>query len=125
VAGKLRGRCVGAVPTADGPPGRLFYLVDSLSGIRFLVDSGAAFSVLPHQSGEAASGPALRGADGSRIACWGRRTTAAMFGGRRFQWNFLLAAVAFPIIGSDFMSHFNLVLDFAGGVLSSSNGKWS
>jgi hypothetical protein len=48
-----------------------------------------------------------------------------MFGGRRFQWNFLLAAVAFPIIGSDFMSHFNLILDFAGGVLSSSNGKWS
>jgi hypothetical protein len=47
-----------------------------------------------------------------------------MFGGRRFQWDFLLAAVAFPIIGSDFMSHFNLVLDFAGGVLSSSPGTF-
>jgi hypothetical protein len=54
---------VGAVPTADGPPGRLFYLVDSLAGTRFLVDSGAAFSVLPHKSAEPASGPALRGAE--------------------------------------------------------------
>jgi transposase InsO family protein len=49
---------------------------------------------------------------------------AAEFGGRRFNWDFLQAAVSFPIIGSDFLTKFNLILDFAGGVLSNKQGNW-
>jgi RNase H-like domain found in reverse transcriptase/Reverse transcriptase (RNA-dependent DNA polymerase)/Integrase zinc binding domain len=110
--------------SSDGPPGRLFYLVDSVSGTRYLVDSGAAFSVLPHQSQEPPRGPALRGADGSRINCWGRAQTAVVAQGRRFDWNFLQAAVAFPILGSDFLTFFKMVLDFECGVLANKKRTW-
>jgi hypothetical protein len=49
---------------------------------------------------------------------------AAEFGGHRFNWDFLQAAVSFRIIGSDFLTNFNLILDFAGGVLSNKQGNW-
>jgi hypothetical protein len=37
-------------------PGLLVYINDQLSGQRFLVDTGAAFSILPHHSSEPATG---------------------------------------------------------------------
>jgi hypothetical protein len=45
----------------------------------------------------------LSGADGASIKCWGRRSEVIVAGGRRFQWNFLEAAVSFPILGADFL----------------------
>jgi hypothetical protein len=44
--------------------------------------------------------------------------------GRRFSWNFLLANVAFPILGSDFLAFLNLILDFSGGVLFNKKRGW-
>ena len=32
-------------------------------------------------------------------------------GGRRYTWDFLLADVALPIIGADFLRHFGLLMD--------------
>ena len=40
-----------------------------------------------------------------------------MFHGRRFTWNFLLAAVSFPIVGVDFLRHFQLMVDSAANML--------
>jgi hypothetical protein len=40
-----------------------------------------------------------------------------MFHGRRFTWNFLLAAVSFPIVGVDFLRHFQLMVDPAANML--------
>ncbi len=34
-----------------------------------------------------------------------------MAGGRRMWWNFVLANIAFPIVGADFLKHFGLVVD--------------
>ncbi len=45
-------------------PGQLFHVVDSLSKRRFLVDTGAAYSIFPHTSPEQPSGPALQGPGG-------------------------------------------------------------
>jgi len=39
------------------------------------------------------------------------------FGGKKFAWNFLLAAVAYPILGADFLKHFGLAVDPAAGGL--------
>ena len=88
------------------------------------MDSGAAFLVLPHTSTEPTCGPALHGADGSWINCWGRRQKDVVAAGRRFSWNFLLANVAFPILGSDFLAFFKLILDFSGGVLFNKKRSW-
>jgi hypothetical protein len=40
-----------------------------------------------------------------------------MFHGRRFTWNFLLAAVSFIIVGVDFLRHFQLMVDPAANML--------
>jgi hypothetical protein len=79
-------------------------VIDSISKRRYLVDTGASFSVLPFFSAAAPTGPRLSGPDGASIPCWGYKRHFLVFG--RFVWCFLLAAVKFPIVGVDFLKHF-------------------
>jgi hypothetical protein len=99
LAGKLgsRGRLNAVVP------GSLVHIVDQLSGRRYLVDTGASFSIFPHKSSTPPSGQKLTGPDGQLIPCWGEKRIVLVFHGRRFAWTFLLADVQFPIIGVDFL----------------------
>ena len=48
---------------------------------------------------------------------FGSRQIALQFGSRRFEWNFLLADVSMPILGSDFLRHHHLLVDIAGSCL--------
>jgi hypothetical protein len=57
------------------------------------------------------SGPALTGAAGQPISCWGDKFFHLSFGGQKFIWPFLQAAVQFPIIGADLLRHFGLLVD--------------
>ena len=50
-------------------------------------------------------------ADRSRIKCWGSLRRSLLVANRGYTWNFLKAAVAFPIIGADFLAAFDLVVD--------------
>ena len=100
---------VAAVPT--GRPGLLLILTDTVSNLWFLVDTGSAYSIIPHHSVEPATGPRIMAADRSPIPCWGEEKRVITSAGRRFQWTFLLAAVAFPILGADFLRHFDLMVD--------------
>jgi hypothetical protein len=79
----------------------------------FLVDTGAVFSVLPFSSVQAANGPAISSASGQPIKCWGWQDSVVKFGDRQFRWRFLLAAVSFPLLGADFLEHYELVVDLA------------
>jgi hypothetical protein len=65
-------------------PGLLFHVVDSLSKRRFLVDTGAAYSIFPHTSPELPSGPALQGPGGQAIPCWGEKELQMQIGDRLF-----------------------------------------
>jgi hypothetical protein len=98
-------------------PGQLVHITDQFTQQRFLVDTGAAYSVFPHSSSGFPSGPALSGAAGQPIPCWGERQLHLSFGGQDFSWPFLLAAVQFPIIGVDFLRHFGLLVDPAANQL--------
>ncbi len=98
-------------------PGQLVHIMDQSSNRRFLVDTGAAFSVFPHSSPDPPCGPALAGAAGQSIPCWGEQQFQLSFTGKAFSWPFLLAAVQFPIIGVDFLRHFGLLVDPAGNRL--------
>ena len=86
----------------------LIFLRDEVTGHKFLVDTGASLSILPHQSHSATSGPKLVGADGKAIPAWGFRETAVQFGPHKFTFKFLLAAVASPILGFDFLAKHGL-----------------
>jgi len=100
-----------ATTTAAGPPGRLGLLVDDSSSTQYLVDTGSVYSLLPHTSSTPADGPALVSADKSPVKCWGATYMQVQVQNKVFKWRFLLAAVAFPIIGGDFLRHFDLKVD--------------
>ncbi len=88
-----------------------------------VVDTGLAFSIMPWQSSAPPSGPSLAGADGRRIPCWGERLFTVTIGGVPRQWQFLLAAVSFPILGVDFLRHHSLVVDVANLRLSATGRR--
>lgn len=97
------------------PLSRLFFLIDKVSGLRFLVDTGAEVSVIPQTASEVASplpGLVLRAANGSPINTYGQRHLTLNLSLRRsFPWIFTIAAVPFAILGIDFLRHFDLLVD--------------
>ncbi len=87
-AGKLAGRATAAVTVKPGLPGRLGLLRDTVSGVAYLIDTGAVFCVLPHSSSEPPSGPRISAADGFNIPCWGSIVVEVAASGRFFKWPF-------------------------------------
>jgi hypothetical protein len=106
-------------------PGRLVHVLYQTSNRRFLVDTGASYSMFPHRSATPPSGPRLSGPSGSHIPCWGEKELTLSFSGRQFIWIFLLADVQFLILGVDFLRHYRLLVDPAANkqVLSSPVGQ--
>jgi hypothetical protein len=49
--------------------GQLIHMLDQISNRRFLVDTGASYSILPHHSSLPASGQKLYGPAGQPIPC--------------------------------------------------------
>ncbi len=80
LAGKLESR--GRLNTVI--PGSLAHIVDQSSGRRFLIDTGASFSIMPYKSSLKPQGQRLAGPDGQSIPCWGERKMDLIFNGRRF-----------------------------------------
>lgn len=95
-------------------PRRLF-LTDRVSRIQFLIDTGADLCVYPRsvvQGQRDKSDYSLSAANGTTIATYGTITLALDFGLRRvFTWRFVVADVSKPIIGVDFLSHYDLLVD--------------
>ncbi|KAL6483353.1 hypothetical protein MHYP_G00082250 [Metynnis hypsauchen] len=81
---------------------------------RHAVSRGAQLSVLPASVSDVESGctgPVLEAANGSSIPTYGQRPVPLCFGGQRFTWNFVLAKVSTPLLGADFLSANNLLVD--------------
>ncbi len=106
---------LGRLNTID--PGVLVHVVDQISGRRFLVDMGAALSIIPHSSSLPASGRGTVGPTGLPIKCLGEREAQLQLSGQRFKWTFLQAEVQMAILGIDFLRAFKLSEDPAAGKL--------
>lgn len=92
---------------------RLF-VTDKSTLISFLVDTGADLSILPPNNIERKniSEYKLYAANGTEIKTYGQKILNLNLGLRRdFKWSFLLADVTKPIIGADFLRHFDLTVD--------------
>ena len=113
--------CLGklSVQTTIGAvvPGKLLHVIDSSSCLKFLVDTGASYSLFPHKSTQLPFGPILKTPNGMSIPSWGESVKTMAFDNRCFTWSFLLADIEFPILGADFLRHFKLVVDLANGQL--------
>ena len=96
-------------------PSHLFFVTDSNSGYHFLVDTGAEVSVLPPSGTERKhpqGGCNLLAVNGSAITTYGKRSLTLNLGLRRtFRWVFIVANVQSPILGADFLRHYNLLVD--------------
>ena len=114
VRGKRTSRQHLVAPAVGHDTRRLFYISDTLSGHRFLVDTGAQVSVIPARKPDIHSGPAefnLKAANGSSIRTFGNRTVPLKFNSHRYEWQFIIADVSQPLLGADFLCHYGLLVD--------------
>ncbi|GFW07522.1 uncharacterized protein TNCV_3916551 [Trichonephila clavipes] len=93
---------------------RLF-LLDRKSGQKFLIDSGSEICVIPPSptmNKSPQSNFSLFAANNTKIPAYGMVRKELNLGLRRpFIWTFIIADVSSPIIGADFLKHFNLLID--------------
>ena len=112
---KRPGQSLAATSVPGLVPSRLFYVSDRVCGLRFLVDTGAEVSVLSPSRTERKFPKAsltLQAVNGSPIQTFGTGSLTLSLGLRRtFRWVFIVADVAQPILGADFLRHFNLLVD--------------
>ena len=113
LVGKRQGR-PSVVAQAAGSIQGLFYLHDKISKRRFLVDTGAEVSVIPASGLDTRtrhSGPPLLAANRSSIRTYGMRALSLRFGSSTYKWNFVVADVARPLLGADFLRSNSLLVD--------------
>lgn len=110
---KLKRSTLAAVGDRSHISRRLF-LTDRSSGSRYLIDTGADISVIPpsYSDRRKKTDRKLYAANGTSINIYGERLLVLSLGLRRnFTWNFVIADVQSPIIGADFIHHYNLLVD--------------
>nr|VZI23835.1 unnamed protein product [Spirometra erinaceieuropaei] len=95
--------------------GRTFYVCDTATRRRFLVDTGAQISVVPPTAADRrfpSPGLYLQAANCSPIPTFGSLSLTLNIGLRRsFTWIFVIADVPHAILGSDFLAEFDLLVD--------------
>lgn len=112
--GKLASRPCLAATMAGQATSSLFFVWDRLAGRNFLVDTGAEISVLPPTGPERRANPSdktLVAANGTKIRTYGSRSISMAFPSGRFNWKFVLADVARPLLGADFLRAHALLVD--------------
>ena len=102
---------------------QLPFLIDQISKGHFLIDSGAAISLLPYRHGFCADSKAsqvkfsVKSANGSNINTYGQVVVPLSFAGKTHKHTFTCADVSQPILGIDFLSSHKAVIDFQCNVL--------
>lgn len=90
-------------------------MTDKTTGLGFLVDTGAEVSVIPSSAvfrKRRQTTSSLQAANKTPIATYGEQSLSLNIGLRRtFRWIFLIADVAYPILGADFLRHYNSLVD--------------
>lgn len=119
-AGKRTGQRV-TVASVGQNRSRLFYIRDRTTTKRFLIDTGAAVSVVPpvrcdlYNRGK---GPYLQAANRTKIDTFGHKSLTLDIGLRRnFPWVFVIADVETAILGCDFLRYFGLLVDIRNNTL--------
>lgn len=103
-------------------------IVDEHSSLKFLIDTGADVSALPYDPADktvkfAETFP-LFAANGTSIKVYGIKEIELNLGLRRsFTWKFFVADIQTPIIGSDFLAHYGLLVDMQNNRLIDSVTK--
>ncbi|XP_064101732.1 uncharacterized protein LOC135212220 [Macrobrachium nipponense] len=104
-----------AAVTKSQPRG--FYIQESISGLRMLVDTIAMHLVFSSSAEDCSHAPndptALVAANGTPIRTYGSWAQTIAFLSRTYTWPFVLADVWTPLLGADFLAHQGLLVDVA------------
>ncbi|XP_057337411.1 uncharacterized protein LOC130675637 [Microplitis mediator] len=93
------------------------YVIDQVSKVRFILDTGAQVSVIPRSqlpNRKSIRDPncTLRSVSNSKISTYGTHEMALNFGpNKKFNWNFRVADIDDALLGRDFFRHFKLLVD--------------
>ena len=100
-------------PVAASPGAKVFYLIDSRNNRGYLVDTGACESLILKEltTKREKRGTPLKAANGSPIATFGKTEATINTPTASYAWQFLIADVFLPIIGADFLSYFDLLVE--------------
>ncbi|KAG4081132.1 hypothetical protein HA402_011977 [Bradysia odoriphaga] len=97
------------------------YVKEKNSGRNYLIDTGADISVIPpnsNEKGHTSCNFTLHAANGSQIKTYGSKSVTLNLGLRRnIRWIFVIADVQQPIIGSDLLQKFDLLVDIKNNKL--------
>ena len=98
-------------------PCHLFYVPDRTSDLCFLVDTRTKISIISPSASDHKhhkNNLNLQAVINTSIATYGNiLLTLNIELCRAFQWVFIIADVKNPIIGSDFLSHYSILVDIA------------
>lgn len=99
------------------PNTRRLFLRDKISKQLFLIDTGADVSLVPPKYNERFNSTNIYfyAANNTKISVYGKKTLCIDLGLKRsLTYDFYIANVQNPIIGTDFLTHFNLLVDLPG-----------
>ena len=100
---------------------RLLYVADKRNKCRYLIDTGAAVSVLPRSCANGtvvADSLPLVAANNTTITTYGTSKRIVEVGLKReYSWTFIVADGKQPILEADFLIHYNLLVDLSGRCL--------
>lgn len=95
--------------------GSTFVVIDRATGIEFVIDSGADLSIVPAKYSwkrKINSINNLLSANDANISTYGRVTIALDLGlERKFEWDFVIADSSSCLIGADFLTGFQFLVD--------------
>ena len=95
-------------------PSELLYVADKRNKCKYLIDTGAAVSVLPKSCANRTSDVDCLplAANNTTINTYGTSKRVVDVGLKRdYTWTFIVADVKQPIIGADFLIHYSLLVD--------------
>nr|VZI42210.1 unnamed protein product [Spirometra erinaceieuropaei] len=102
-------------PDISSGSGRTFYVCDTATRRRFLVDTGAQINVVPPTAADRrfpSPGLHLQAVNCSQMPTFGSLSLIVSIGLRRsFTWIFVIADVPHAILGSDLLAEFDLLVD--------------
>ena len=102
-------------------PSRLLYDADKRNRCYYLINTGASVSVLPRSCANGtvdADSLPLVAANNLTITTYGTSKHIVDVGLKReYSWTFIVADIKQPILGADFLIHYNLLVDLPGRCL--------